>query len=58
MEEPDWANVSYEKPNYQDVIYYSSPKQKPVLDSLDDLDPEMKRTFDKLGISLRSKKDL
>ena len=56
MEEPDWANVSYEKPNYQDVIYYSAPKQKPVLDSLDDLDPEMKRTFDRLGISLNEQK--
>ena len=52
MQEPDWANVSYQKPNYQDVIYYSAPKQKPVLDSLDDLDPEMKKTFDKLGISI------
>ena len=51
-QEPDWANVSYQKPNYQDVIYYSAPKQKPVLDSLDDLDPEMKKTFDKLGISI------
>ena len=52
MEEPEWANVSYTKPNYQDVIYYSAPKQKPVLDSLDDLDPEMKKMFDKLGISI------
>ena len=52
MQEPDWANVSYQKPNYQDVIYYSAPKQKQVLDSLDDLDPEMKKTFDKLGISI------
>ena len=58
MEEPDWANVSYEKPNYQDVIYYSAPKQKPVLDSLDDLDPEMKKTFDKLGISIDEQKKL
>ena len=52
MEEPEWANVTYDKPNYQDVIYYSAPKQKPVLDSLDDLDPEMKKMFDKLGISI------
>ena len=58
MEEPNWANVSYKKPNYQDVIYYSAPKQKPVLDSLDDLDPEMKKTFDKLGISLEEQKRL
>ena len=58
MDEPDWANISYEKPNYQDIIYYSAPKQKPVLDSLDDLDPEMKKTFDKLGISVDEQKRL
>ena len=58
MEEPDWANISYKKPNYQDISYYSAPKQKPVLDSLDDLDPEMKKTFDKLGISLEEQKRL
>ena len=40
------------------MLFITLSKQKPVLDSLDDLDPEMKRTFDKLGISLRSKKDL
>ncbi len=58
MEEPDWANISYKKPDYQDIIYYSAPKQKPVLDSLDDLDPEMKKTFDKLGISIDEQKRL
>ena len=58
MEEPNWANINYTKPNYQDVIYYSAPKQKPVLDSLDDLDPEMKKTFDKLGISIDEQKKL
>ncbi len=58
MEEPNWANVSYKKPNYQDIIYYSAPKKKPVLDSLDDLDPEMKKTFDKLGISIDEQKRL
>ena len=58
MEEPDWANVSYKKPNYQDVSYYSAPKQKPVLNSLDELDPEMKKTFDKLGISIDEQKRL
>ena len=52
MEEPEWANINYTKPNYQEIIYYSAPKQKPVLDSLDDLDPEMKKMFDKLGISI------
>ena len=52
MEEPDWANIKYKKPNYQDIIYYAAPKQKKELKSLDELDPEMKKTFDKLGISL------
>lgn len=58
MEEPDWANVSYKKPDYQDIIYYAAPKQKKKLDSLDDLDPEMRRTFEKLGISLEEQKRL
>ena len=58
MKEPNWANISYKKPNYQDIIYYSAPKQKPVLDSLDDLDPEMKKTFDRLGISIEEQKKL
>ena len=58
MEEPEWANISYKKPNYQDIIYFSAPKQKPVLDSLDDLDPEMKKTFDKLGISIEEQNRL
>ena len=49
MKEPDWANINYEKPNYQDIIYYAAPKQKKKLESLDDLDPEMKKTFDKLA---------
>jgi len=58
MEEPEWANIHYNKPDYQDIIYYSAPKQKPVLDSLDDLDPEMKKMFDKLGISIDEQKKL
>ena len=58
MEEPDWANINYEKPNYQDIIYYAAPKQKKKLESLDDLDPEMKKTFDKLGISIDEQKRL
>ena len=58
MKEPEWANINYKKPDYQDVIYYSAPKQKPKLDSLDDLDPEMKKTFDKLGISIDEQKRL
>ena len=58
MDEPDWANVNYEKPNYQDIIYYAAPKQKKKLESLDDLDPEMRKTFEKLGISLDEQKRL
>ncbi|NDP28592.1 MAG: Fe-S cluster assembly protein SufB [Flavobacterium sp.] len=52
MEEPDWAHVSYQKPNYQDIIYYSAPKPKKVLKSLDEVDPELLKTFQKLGISI------
>lgn len=58
MEEPVWANVSYPKINYQDIIYYSAPKQKKVVDSLDDIDPELRLTFEKLGISLDEQKRL
>ncbi|MDG2139158.1 MAG: Fe-S cluster assembly protein SufB [Flavobacteriales bacterium] len=58
MEEPDWANVNYPKPDYQEIIYYSAPKQKKKLNSLDDLDPELKKTFDKLGISINEQKRL
>jgi Fe-S cluster assembly protein SufB len=58
MEEPDWANVDYPKPNYQDIIYYSAPKAKKELDSLDEVDPELLKTFDKLGISLDEQKRL
>lgn len=58
MDEPDWANIKYKKPNYQDIIYYAAPKQKKELKSLDELDPEMKKTFDKLGISLDEQKKL
>lgn len=52
MEEPVWANVHYPKINYQDVIYYSAPKPKKQLSSLDEVDPELRKTFEKLGISL------
>ena len=58
MEEPNWANINYEKPDYQDIIYYAAPKQKKQLNSLDELDPEMKKTFDKLGISIDEQKKL
>ena len=52
MVEPKWPNVHYPNIDFQDIIYYSAPKAKPVLNSLDELDPEIKATFDKLGISL------
>ena len=58
MEEPNWANIKYAKPDYQDIIYYAAPKQKKELKSLDELDPEMKKTFDKLGISIDEQKKL
>lgn len=56
MEEPIWANVGYPKIDYQDIIYYSAPKQKVTLDSLDEIDPELLKTFEKLGISLDEQK--
>jgi Fe-S cluster assembly protein SufB len=58
MEEPKWANVKYEPIDYQDIIYYSAPKQKISPESLDEIDPELKRTFEKLGISLEEQKRL
>src|SRR5262245_47220230 len=59
MTEPKWANVHYPPIDYQDVIYYSEPKAaaKP-LKSLDEVDPELKRTFEKLGIPLMEQKRL
>lgn len=56
MEEPEWANVKYEKPDFQDVIYYSAPKKAKKLESLDQVDPELLETFEKLGISLDEQK--
>ncbi|HMS33959.1 MAG TPA: Fe-S cluster assembly protein SufB [Ignavibacteria bacterium] len=52
MKEPKWANIHYPEINYQDIIYYAAPKKKNELKSLDDLDPEIKRTYEKLGIPL------
>src|SRR5947209_6371148 len=53
MEEPLWwPNVRYTPVNYQDIVYYSAPKPKKKLTSLDEVDPEMRATFEKLGISL------
>ena len=58
MEEPDWANIGYEKPNYQNISYYSAPNKKPKYESLDEVDPELLDTFNKLGISLDEQKKL
>jgi Fe-S cluster assembly protein SufB len=58
MEEPEWANVHYAKIDYQAIRYYSAPKQKKKLNSLDEVDPELRATFEKLGISLEEQKRL
>src|SRR3989337_471937 len=58
MKEPTWANVDFAPINYQDIIYYSAPKQKISPESLDQIDPELRRTFEKLGISLEEQKRL
>src|SRR3989442_11497734 len=56
--EPKWANVKYGPIDYQDIVYYSAPKQKPGLTSLEELDPEILRTYEKLGIPLEEQKHL
>ena len=58
MEEPDWANVNYKKPDLQSIAYYSAPKAQVKYDSLDEVDPELLKTFEKLGISLEEQKKL
>ncbi len=58
METPHWANIHFPKINYQDIIYYSAPKQKIIPKSLDEIDPELRSTFEKLGISLSEQKRL
>ncbi|HUH36234.1 MAG TPA: Fe-S cluster assembly protein SufB [Moheibacter sp.] len=58
MEEPEWANIHYEKPDFQNITYYAAPIQKPVLNSLDEVDPELLKTFQKLGISVEEQKRL
>lgn len=54
--EPRWQNVTYETPDYQGISYYSAPKQKPVLESIDAVDPELLATFERLGIPLSEQK--
>ena len=56
MKEPSWGNVKYGPIDYQDIIYYSAPKARPALASLDEVDPEIRRTFEKLGIPLEEQK--
>ena len=58
MIEPEWANVHYEKPDFQAISYYSAPNSKPKYDSLDEVDPEILATFEKLGISIDEQKKL
>jgi Fe-S cluster assembly protein SufB len=58
MEEPEWANVKYEKPNFQDISYYSAPKKADPNKSLDDVDPELLEMYKKLGISVDEQKKL
>ena len=58
MTEPKWSNVDYQPVDYQDLIYYSAPKQKTKPKSLDEVDPELLATFEKLGISLTEQKRL
>ena len=58
MEEPDWAKLHHPPINYQDIIYYAAPKKKKELKSLDEVDPELLETFNKLGISLEEQKML
>ncbi|MFD1315402.1 Fe-S cluster assembly protein SufB [Namhaeicola litoreus] len=58
MEEPEWANINYKKPDFQAISYFSAPKPKKTLNSLDEVDPELLKTFKKLGISIDEQKKL
>lgn len=58
MTEPEWAHVHYEKPKFDDICYYAAPKQTKKYESWDDVDPEMKETMKKLGISLEEQQRL
>ena len=58
LEEPTWANLAYPPIDYQDSYYYAAPKQKIALESLDQVDPELLRTYEKLGIPLREQEML
>lgn len=58
MNEPKWPNVHYPDIDYQEIKYYSAPKQKKEVKSLDDVDPEIRKTFERLGISLKEQERL
>ena len=58
MTEPQWHNVKINPVDYQNIVYYSAPKKKPQLNSMDDVDPDVRATFDKLGIPLEEQKML
>jgi Fe-S cluster assembly protein SufB len=56
MKMPRWAHLAIPEIDYQDIIYYAAPRQKPALSSMDEVDPELRRTFEKLGIPLEEQK--
>ena len=58
LEEPDWAELGYDPIDYQDIVYYAAPKQQEKKTSLDEVDPKLLETFDKLGIPLSEQKRL
>jgi Fe-S cluster assembly protein SufB len=58
MTEPEWAHVHYTKPDFQAISYYAAPKKRPKYNSIDEIDPELRRTMERLGISLEEQKRL
>ena len=58
MEEPNWAHVNYQKPDFQAISYYAAHKKKKKLKSLDEADPELLRTYERLGIPIEEQKIL
>jgi len=58
MEEPDWSKLNYSKIDFQSISYYAAPKPKEKLSSLDEVDPELLKTYEKLGISISEQKKL
>jgi Fe-S cluster assembly protein SufB len=58
MPEPEWANVHYPRIDFQDIIYWAAPKPKKKLASMDEVDPELKRTFERLGVPMHEQKAL